>query len=266
VTLISEFSTQYPILLLSITLFSTHPKIDPRNGDLVTYGYNVTSKPHCSVSLITKEGELVHTTGVDIPKPVMMHDCAITSNHTILMDLPCVFDFARIAEGKIMLYFELENGSHFGIHAWLDNNPQADVQPLEVMLADDADLVLAGLPVAMNTEIQDPLQPAHTLLLAITLLSELFLGTSVTSVALTYTGAYPVNLLLLLAILVGLPGLTLMLSIIARLFGRKQSPSFGAVLTWSLGRLNQDHADLSVCRICYFSISDYFYRHSIRLE
>ena len=41
--------------------FTAHPKIDPRTGELVTYGYNVTSKPHCSVSLITKEGELIHT-------------------------------------------------------------------------------------------------------------------------------------------------------------------------------------------------------------
>ncbi|MDH3641178.1 MAG: carotenoid oxygenase family protein [Gammaproteobacteria bacterium] len=95
--------------------FSAHPKIDPRTGELVTYGYNVMSKPHCCVSLITEKGELVHTTGVDIPKPVMMHDCAISSNHTILMDLPCVFDFTRMAEGKSMLYFEPENGSRFGI-------------------------------------------------------------------------------------------------------------------------------------------------------
>ena len=77
--------------------FTAHPKIDPRTGEMVTYVYNVTSKPHCSVSLITKEGELIHTTGVDIPKPVMMHDCAITSNHTVIMDLPCVFDFGRTA-------------------------------------------------------------------------------------------------------------------------------------------------------------------------
>jgi carotenoid cleavage dioxygenase-like enzyme len=97
--------------------FSAHPKIDPRSGELVTYGYDVTNKPHCYVSLITPDGELVHTTGVDIPKPVMMHDCAITSNHTILMDLPCVFDFTRMAEGKSMLYFEPENGSRFGILA-----------------------------------------------------------------------------------------------------------------------------------------------------
>lgn len=97
--------------------FTAHPKIDPRTGEMVTYGYNVTSKPHCSVSLITKEGELIHTTGVDIPKPVMMHDCAITSNHTVIMDLPCVFDFGRMAEGKSMLYFEEENGSRFGVLA-----------------------------------------------------------------------------------------------------------------------------------------------------
>ncbi len=97
--------------------FSAHPKIDPRTGELVTYGYNVTSKPHCCVSLITKDGELIHSTGVDIPKPVMMHDCAITSNYTVLMDLPCVFDFARMAEGKSILNFEPENGSRFGVLA-----------------------------------------------------------------------------------------------------------------------------------------------------
>jgi len=95
--------------------FTAHPKIDPRTGELITYGYNVMTKPHCSVSLINREGELVHTTDVDIPKPVMMHDCAITSNHTVIMDLPAVFDFARMAEGKSILNFEPENGSRFGI-------------------------------------------------------------------------------------------------------------------------------------------------------
>ena len=75
------------------------------------------AQPHCCVSLISKDGELIHTTGVDIPKPVMMHDCAITSNYTVLMDLPCVFDFARVAEGKSILHFDPENGSRFGILA-----------------------------------------------------------------------------------------------------------------------------------------------------
>ncbi len=98
-------------------VFTAHPKIDPRTGELVTYGYNVMAKPHCEISIINKEGELVHTTGVEIPKPVMMHDCAITSHYTIMMDLPCVFNFARMAEGKGILNFEPENGSRFGILA-----------------------------------------------------------------------------------------------------------------------------------------------------
>jgi carotenoid cleavage dioxygenase-like enzyme len=97
--------------------FTAHPKIDPGTGELITYGYNVTSKPHCNVSLISKDGELLHTTAIDIPKPVMMHDCAITAKHTVIMDLPCVFDFERMAAGKSMLYFDEENGSRFGVLA-----------------------------------------------------------------------------------------------------------------------------------------------------
>ena len=92
--------------------FTAHPKIDARTGELITYGYSVMTKPYCSVSLINREGELVHTTDVDIPKPVMMHDCAITSNHTVIMDLPAVFDFARMAEGKSILNFEPVSYTH----------------------------------------------------------------------------------------------------------------------------------------------------------
>jgi carotenoid cleavage dioxygenase len=97
--------------------FSAHPKIDARTGEMITYGYDVMNKPYCSVSLINKEGELVHTTDVDIPKPVMMHDCAITSNYTVIMDLPCVFDFERMAAGKSILHFDPDNGSRFGMLA-----------------------------------------------------------------------------------------------------------------------------------------------------
>ena len=97
--------------------FTAHPKIDPQTGELITYGSSVMNKPYCSVALITNEGELVHTTDVDIPKPVMMHDCAITEKNTVIMDLPCVFDFERMAAGKSMLYFEPENGSRFGVLA-----------------------------------------------------------------------------------------------------------------------------------------------------
>ncbi|MDA0978361.1 MAG: carotenoid oxygenase family protein [Proteobacteria bacterium] len=97
--------------------FSAHPKIDARTGELIAYGYNVIEKPHCKVSIINPQGELVHSTGVDIPKPVMMHDCAITSNHTVILDLPCVFDFERMAQGKSMLVFQPENGSRLGVLA-----------------------------------------------------------------------------------------------------------------------------------------------------
>lgn len=95
--------------------YSAHPKIDPRTGELIGNGYSVVQAPYCSVTVVDKEGRLAHTTTVDIPRPVMMHDCAISENYTILLDLPCVFDFERMAQGKSMLYFEPENGSRFGL-------------------------------------------------------------------------------------------------------------------------------------------------------
>ncbi len=94
--------------------FTAHPKIDPRTGELIAYGYDVMKKPYCAVSIINKDGELVHTTGVDIPRPIMMHDCAITANFTVILDLPVVFDFARMAQGKGLLNFDATNGARLG--------------------------------------------------------------------------------------------------------------------------------------------------------
>jgi len=44
-----------------------------------------------------------------------MHDCAITENFTIFLDLPITFDFARAAQGGSALAWEPENGSRIGI-------------------------------------------------------------------------------------------------------------------------------------------------------
>jgi carotenoid cleavage dioxygenase-like enzyme len=94
---------------------TAHPKVDPRTGEMVTYGYNVLTEPYCIVSVINKEGEMTHTTPVTIPTPIMMHDCAISENYTIIMDLPCIFNLDRLAQGKSVLYFEPENGTRFGL-------------------------------------------------------------------------------------------------------------------------------------------------------
>ncbi|MEM9622007.1 MAG: DUF2868 domain-containing protein [Pseudomonadota bacterium] len=132
-------------------------------------------------------------------------------------------------------------GHVIGIHAWLGNEPPSDVQAPATLPEDDADLVLAWWQAVADAD--DPLAGMHTLVNSLSVAVGAFTGISVASVALTYTGAYPVNILMLLAILVGLPGLTLVLSLLARLLARRRHAGLGSLLMRSLGALNRDYPD-----------------------
>ena len=95
--------------------FTAHPKVDPRTGEMVTFGASLMNSPFCSVSVINKEGELVHSTGVDLPKPALMHDCAITSSYTVILDFPVTYNLENVMSGEPMLHWDPENGSRIGL-------------------------------------------------------------------------------------------------------------------------------------------------------
>lgn len=97
--------------------FTAHPKVDPKTGEMVTFGASLLSSPFCSVSVVNKDGEMVHTTGVDLPKAIMMHDCAITSNYTLILDLPFTYNIENMAKGEPILQWDPENGSRIGVLA-----------------------------------------------------------------------------------------------------------------------------------------------------
>ncbi|GAQ83160.1 hypothetical protein KFL_001380020 [Klebsormidium nitens] len=94
--------------------FTAHPKIDPRNGDMVFFGYAVTP-PYCSVGVASKTGELVHKTPLDVKRPTMMHDFAITENYNVILDFPLTFDFQRKLRGGELIEFEPDQPARFGV-------------------------------------------------------------------------------------------------------------------------------------------------------
>ena len=97
--------------------FTAHPKVDAQSGEMVTFGASLMASPFCSVSVVNKDGELVHTTGVDMPKAIMMHDCAITSNYTVILDLPFTYNIENMAKGEPILNWDPDNGSRLGVLA-----------------------------------------------------------------------------------------------------------------------------------------------------
>jgi carotenoid cleavage dioxygenase len=94
--------------------WSAHPKIDIDTGEMIGFGY-MPVKPYCSWSVVDSSGKLVRTQPVRLPRPVMMHDFAITKNYAIFPDLPQTFDFSRLLKGEPMMKFEPNLGARFGL-------------------------------------------------------------------------------------------------------------------------------------------------------
>ena len=94
--------------------FTAHPKVDPVTGEMMFFGYSF-APPYLKYSVVSPTGELLRTVPIDLPTGVMMHDFAITENHTVFMDLPLTFSRSRMQQGKPPLMFESDKPSRFGI-------------------------------------------------------------------------------------------------------------------------------------------------------
>jgi carotenoid cleavage dioxygenase len=98
-----------------ISAFTAHPKVDEKTGEMMFFGYNPMSAPHVQYSLVSKEGELLWTRPIDVPRGIMMHDFAVTEHYTIFMDQPLTFSIERAMKGEPVLMFEKDLPARYGI-------------------------------------------------------------------------------------------------------------------------------------------------------
>ena len=49
--------------------FTAHPKVDPRTGELIFFGYALDSLPYLKYGVISSSGELLQTVPISIPVP-----------------------------------------------------------------------------------------------------------------------------------------------------------------------------------------------------
>jgi carotenoid cleavage dioxygenase len=71
--------------------FTAHPKVDPVTGEMHGFAYWF-AEPYLVYYVIDASGALVRSEPITIPRPVMMHDFAISREHVLFFDLPVVFD------------------------------------------------------------------------------------------------------------------------------------------------------------------------------
>ena len=65
---------------------------------MMTFCYNIDKQPFLNYTVVNKDGHIIRTLDLLLPKPIMMHDFSITPNYTIFMDLPLQFTPENMAK------------------------------------------------------------------------------------------------------------------------------------------------------------------------
>lgn len=94
---------------------TAHPHVDPVTGEMCFFGYEVVEAPYVRYHVADADGTLVHSADLTIPKPVMMHDFAITETRAIFLDLPVVFDLAYLGVRPFPAAWAPDNGARVGV-------------------------------------------------------------------------------------------------------------------------------------------------------
>lgn len=93
---------------------SAHSKTDESNGDFVFFSYG-RDAPYMQHGVLDANGALTAFTPIELPGPRLPHDMWVSHKHTILHDLPLVYDDAAYAQGRVKLAFREEWPTRFGV-------------------------------------------------------------------------------------------------------------------------------------------------------
>jgi carotenoid cleavage dioxygenase len=93
---------------------TAHPKLDPATGEMHFFGYS-PFPPYLRYHVADATGALVHSTDIDLPNSVMIHDFAITEHHVLFLDSPALFDVASAMAGGSFMRWDPAQGTRLGV-------------------------------------------------------------------------------------------------------------------------------------------------------
>lgn len=109
--------------------FTAHPKIDPVSGEMIFFGYG-PFPPYLRAHVVAADGTLIHSADIELPRPIMMHDFAVTEHYIVFLDSPAIFDGEAMAAGGPLMRWAPEHGTRIGVMPRMGTN--ADVRWFEI--------------------------------------------------------------------------------------------------------------------------------------
>ena len=84
--------------------FTAHPHLDPASGELHAICYSVGKKGRVTHVVVSSSGEVVKESPIPVEGGPSIHDCAITKNYIVVLDLPVVFSLRKFLSGSLFPY------------------------------------------------------------------------------------------------------------------------------------------------------------------
>ena len=131
--------------------YTAHPHRDPATGELHAVSY-LWAWDHLRYTVVGVDGRVRHEVRVPVPGRPMVHDCALTEHHVVLLDLPVTFDMDAAVAGTTLPYaWTPDYGARVGLLpregpaddvAWFEVSPCYVFHPLNAHETDDGRVVV----------------------------------------------------------------------------------------------------------------------------
>jgi carotenoid cleavage dioxygenase-like enzyme len=96
---------------------SAHPKIDPRTGELLFYGYEVDGDASRTMAFCVADaaGDLLREEWFEAPYAAMVHDFAITEDYVVFPLFPTIADLDRMKAGGPHWMSDVSRDAYIGV-------------------------------------------------------------------------------------------------------------------------------------------------------
>ncbi len=144
--------------------FAAHGRTDPDTNERIHVSYNSNSKPFVKVDIFEENWKLKSSIDVDVPTPIMVHDCAITANYVVIFDFPLTIRPKRFLSNIFPVEYEPENGARIGltkrssdmngeeVTQWFDVEPGVVLHLANGYENDDGHVVIHGARAVPKTD------------------------------------------------------------------------------------------------------------------
>lgn len=97
--------------------FTAHPKIDPKSGEMIFFGYNAKGPftNAMAYGVVGPDGVVARFEHFEVPYASMAHDFIVTERHVLFPILPLTGSKERAMSGRPPYAWEPEKGSYVGV-------------------------------------------------------------------------------------------------------------------------------------------------------